>query len=75
VSFHFFFEFFFFLGLVSFLFNFFFNWFHFFCLHFIGRQPYIEKEAAAVVRQMLKVAAQGHLHGLAHRDMKLHWNI
>ncbi|KAL9996196.1 putative protein kinase CAMK-CDPK family [Helianthus debilis subsp. tardiflorus] len=32
---------------------------------------YIEKDAAIVVRQMLKVAAQCHLHSLVHRDMKL----
>ncbi|XP_016507826.1 calcium-dependent protein kinase 28-like isoform X1 [Nicotiana tabacum] len=31
---------------------------------------YAEKDAAIVVRQMLKVAAQCHLHGLVHRDMK-----
>ncbi|XP_058777776.1 calcium-dependent protein kinase 28-like isoform X1 [Vicia villosa] len=31
---------------------------------------YTEKDAAVVVRQMLKVAAQCHLHGLVHRDMK-----
>ncbi|XP_049357432.1 calcium-dependent protein kinase 28-like isoform X2 [Solanum verrucosum] len=31
---------------------------------------YTEKDAAIVVRQMLKVAAQCHLHGLVHRDMK-----
>ncbi|KAJ0971007.1 hypothetical protein J5N97_018966 [Dioscorea zingiberensis] len=31
---------------------------------------YSEKDAAVVVRQMLKVAAQCHLHGLVHRDMK-----
>ncbi|XP_009759436.1 calcium-dependent protein kinase 28-like isoform X2 [Nicotiana sylvestris] len=31
---------------------------------------YAEKDAATVVRQMLKVAAQCHLHGLVHRDMK-----
>ncbi|CAD6252651.1 unnamed protein product [Miscanthus lutarioriparius] len=31
---------------------------------------YSEKDAAAVVRQMLKVAAECHLPGLVHRDMK-----
>ncbi|XP_024974389.1 calcium-dependent protein kinase 28-like [Cynara cardunculus var. scolymus] len=31
---------------------------------------YTEKDAAVVVRQMLRVAAQCHLHGLVHRDMK-----
>ncbi|XP_068646645.1 calcium-dependent protein kinase 18-like [Aristolochia californica] len=31
---------------------------------------YTEKDAAIVVRQMLRVAAQCHLHGLVHRDMK-----
>ncbi|XP_059293054.1 calcium-dependent protein kinase 18 [Lycium ferocissimum] len=31
---------------------------------------YTEKDAAIIVRQMLKVAAQCHLHGLVHRDMK-----
>ncbi|XP_020245168.1 calcium-dependent protein kinase 18 isoform X1 [Asparagus officinalis] len=31
---------------------------------------YTEKDAAIVVRQMLKVAAKCHLHGLVHRDMK-----
>ncbi|TYI05797.1 hypothetical protein ES332_A10G114600v1 [Gossypium tomentosum] len=31
---------------------------------------YSEKDAAFVVRQMLKVAAECHLHGLVHRDMK-----
>ncbi|KAH6820757.1 calcium-dependent protein kinase 16 [Perilla frutescens var. hirtella] len=31
---------------------------------------YAEKDAAFVVRQMLKVAAECHLHGLVHRDMK-----
>uniref|UniRef100_A0A7C9DYG1 non-specific serine/threonine protein kinase n=2 Tax=Opuntia streptacantha TaxID=393608 RepID=A0A7C9DYG1_OPUST len=31
---------------------------------------YTERDAAVVVRQMLKVAAQCHLHGLVHRDMK-----
>ncbi|CAA6673489.1 unnamed protein product [Spirodela intermedia] len=31
---------------------------------------YTEKDAAKVVRQMLKVAAKCHLHGLVHRDMK-----
>ncbi|KAK1357663.1 Calcium-dependent protein kinase [Heracleum sosnowskyi] len=31
---------------------------------------YTEKDAARVVRQMLKVAAECHLHGLVHRDMK-----
>ena len=39
---------------------------------------YTEKDAAFVVRQMLKVAAECHLHGLVHRDMKpevsvFHW--
>ncbi|PKA57975.1 Calcium-dependent protein kinase 28 [Apostasia shenzhenica] len=31
---------------------------------------YSEKDAAVVVRQMLQVAAECHLHGLVHRDMK-----
>ncbi|XP_012456772.1 calcium-dependent protein kinase 28 [Gossypium raimondii] len=31
---------------------------------------YSEKDAAVVVRQMLKVAAECHLRGLVHRDMK-----
>ncbi|XP_043711351.1 calcium-dependent protein kinase 18-like isoform X2 [Telopea speciosissima] len=31
---------------------------------------YTEKDAAVIVRQMLKVSAQCHLHGLVHRDMK-----
>ncbi|KAG7618602.1 putative calcium-dependent protein kinase 18 CAMK-CDPK family [Arabidopsis thaliana] len=31
---------------------------------------YTEKDAAVVVRQMLKVAAECHLRGLVHRDMK-----
>lgn len=31
---------------------------------------YSEKDAAKVVRQMLKVAARCHLHGVVHRDMK-----
>ncbi|KAL8211174.1 hypothetical protein R6Q57_005611 [Mikania cordata] len=31
---------------------------------------YSEKDAALIVRQMLKVAAECHLHGLVHRDMK-----
>ncbi|KAL2333794.1 hypothetical protein Fmac_015007 [Flemingia macrophylla] len=31
---------------------------------------YTEKDAAVVVRQMLKVAAECHLNGLVHRDMK-----
>ncbi|XP_055803254.1 calcium-dependent protein kinase 28-like [Solanum dulcamara] len=31
---------------------------------------YTEKDAAIIVGQMLKVAAQCHLHGLVHRDMK-----
>ncbi|KAJ4966431.1 hypothetical protein NE237_018280 [Protea cynaroides] len=31
---------------------------------------YTEKDAAIIVRQMLKVAAKCHLHGLVHRDMK-----
>lgn len=44
-------------GLVSFLF-------------FRKDSRYTEKDAAIVVRQMLKVAAQCHLHGLVHRDMK-----
>ncbi|CAM8907998.1 unnamed protein product [Rhodiola kirilowii] len=37
----------------------------------IGKDSrYTEKDAAVVVRQMLKVAAECHLHGLVHRDMK-----
>nr|KYP74047.1 Calcium-dependent protein kinase 28 [Cajanus cajan] len=31
---------------------------------------YTEKDAAVVVRQMLKVAAECHLNGMVHRDMK-----
>ncbi|KAL6498034.1 Calcium-dependent protein kinase 18 [Orobanche gracilis] len=31
---------------------------------------YTERDAAIVVRQMLKVAAECHLHGFVHRDMK-----
>lgn len=31
---------------------------------------YSEKDAAIVVHQMLKVAAECHLHGFVHRDMK-----
>ncbi|KAK9071445.1 hypothetical protein SSX86_010014 [Deinandra increscens subsp. villosa] len=31
---------------------------------------YSEKDAAIVARQMLKIAAECHLHGLVHRDMK-----
>lgn len=31
---------------------------------------YAEKDAAIVVRQMLRVAAECHLRGLVHRDMK-----
>ncbi|KAK8607461.1 hypothetical protein V6N13_053196 [Hibiscus sabdariffa] len=31
---------------------------------------YSEKDAAVIVRQMLKVAAECHLRGLVHRDMK-----
>uniref|UniRef100_A0A161ZLX7 Protein kinase domain-containing protein n=1 Tax=Daucus carota subsp. sativus TaxID=79200 RepID=A0A161ZLX7_DAUCS len=31
---------------------------------------YTENDAARVVRQMLKAAAECHLHGLVHRDMK-----
>ncbi|XP_073293654.1 calcium-dependent protein kinase 18-like [Primulina huaijiensis] len=31
---------------------------------------YTEKDAAIIVRQMLKVAAECHLHGMVHRDMK-----
>ncbi|GMI94032.1 calcium-dependent protein kinase 16 [Hibiscus trionum] len=31
---------------------------------------YSEKDAAVVVRQMLKVAAECHLRGMVHRDMK-----
>lgn len=31
---------------------------------------YSEKDAAQVVRQMLKVAAECHLNGLVHRDLK-----
>lgn len=31
---------------------------------------YTEKDAAIIVRQMLKVAAECHLHGLVHRDLK-----
>ncbi|KAL5706519.1 non-specific serine/threonine protein kinase [Ranunculus cassubicifolius] len=31
---------------------------------------YTEKDAAIIVRQMLQVAAECHLHGLVHRDMK-----
>uniref|UniRef100_A0A0E0JUZ5 non-specific serine/threonine protein kinase n=1 Tax=Oryza punctata TaxID=4537 RepID=A0A0E0JUZ5_ORYPU len=39
--------------------------------HFVRKNSrYSEKDAAVVVRQMLKVAAECHLHGLVHRDMK-----
>ncbi|KAI3861431.1 hypothetical protein MKW98_000383 [Papaver atlanticum] len=31
---------------------------------------YTEKDAAVIVRQMLRVAAECHLNGLVHRDMK-----
>lgn len=31
---------------------------------------YSEKDAAGIVRQMLRVAARCHLHGVVHRDMK-----
>ncbi|CAM6100741.1 unnamed protein product [Calypogeia fissa] len=31
---------------------------------------YSEKDAAKIVRQMLRVAARCHLHGVVHRDMK-----
>ena len=31
---------------------------------------YSEKDAAQVVRQMLKVAAECHLNGMVHRDLK-----
>ncbi|GJV74137.1 calcium-dependent protein kinase 28-like protein [Tanacetum coccineum] len=31
---------------------------------------YTEKDTSIIVRQMLKVAAECHLHGLVHRDMK-----
>jgi calcium-dependent protein kinase len=31
---------------------------------------YSEKDAARIVRQMLNVAAQCHLNGVVHRDMK-----
>ncbi|XP_019172026.1 PREDICTED: calcium-dependent protein kinase 18-like [Ipomoea nil] len=31
---------------------------------------YCEKDAAVIVRQMVKVAAECHLHGMVHRDMK-----
>jgi serine/threonine protein kinase len=44
-----------------------------FWLHFpLGRKNsrYSEKDAAVVVHQMLKVAAECHLCGLVHRDMK-----
>ncbi|PSS29930.1 Calcium-dependent protein kinase [Actinidia chinensis var. chinensis] len=37
---------------------------------FCPNSRYSEKDAAVVVRQMLKVAAECHLHGLVHRDMK-----
>jgi len=44
---------------------------YFFYLFFYRKDSrYTEKDAAVVVRQMLKVAAQCHLHGLVHRDMK-----
>ena len=38
------------------------------CTRKSGR--YTENDAARVVRQMLKAAAECHLHGLVHRDMK-----
>jgi len=31
---------------------------------------YSEKDAAVIVRQMLKVVAECHLHGFVHRDLK-----
>lgn len=31
---------------------------------------YSEKDAAKIVRQMLRVAARCHLNGVVHRDMK-----
>lgn len=39
-------------------------------MHYRKDSHYSEKDAAVVVRQMLKVAAECHLHGLVHRDMK-----
>lgn len=44
----------------------------FFQVNFLDRKDnrYTEKDAAIVVRQMLKVAAECHLHGFVHRDMK-----
>lgn len=42
------------------------------CVYMCSRKDsrYTEKDAAVVVRQMLKVAAECHLRGLVHRDMK-----
>lgn len=41
------------------------------CVHVSRKDSrYTEKDAAVVVRQMLKVAAECHLRGLVHRDMK-----
>ncbi|CAH2043042.1 unnamed protein product [Thlaspi arvense] len=37
---------------------------------YVKDSRYSEKDAAVVVRQMLKVAGECHLHGLVHRDMK-----
>lgn len=39
-------------------------------MHYRKDSRYSEKDAAVIVRQMLKVAAECHLHGLVHRDMK-----
>lgn len=42
----------------------------FFFTFYRKESRYTEKDAAIIVRQMLKVAAECHLHGLVHRDMK-----
>lgn len=34
------------------------------------RSQYSERDAAKIVRQMLKVVASCHLHGIVHRDLK-----
>lgn len=39
-------------------------------MHYRKDSRYSEKDAAVIARQMLKVAAECHLHGLVHRDMK-----
>lgn len=46
------------------------NFFLFLNTFFRKDSRYSEKDAAVIVRQMLKVAAECHLNGLVHRDMK-----